>query len=184
VAVPVLFVGLLASKLSVSPPQDGAIILGLPPIFRVVHWALAALGSHAAGAQADLSNLLLHPVAIAAWVGMFATSLNLLPGGQLDGGHIVYAVNPRAHALVSRLTIVALLPLGWFFWLAWAVWAIVLRIFGRHPEIYDQTPLDRKRKILAVVALCILMLTFHWDPLPGASLRNYAGEIAAHFSKK
>ena len=184
VAVPVLFAGLMASKLAVSPPQGGTITLGLPLIFRVVHWALAALGSHAAGAQAELSRLLLHPVAIAAWVGMFATSLNLLPCGQLDGGHIVYAVNPRAHTLVSRLAIVALLPLGWFFWLAWAVWAIVLRIIGAHPEVYDQTPLDRKRKTLAVAALCILVLTFHWDPLPGASLKNYAGQVAEYFSKK
>jgi len=184
VAVPVLFAGLMASKLAVGPPQGGTITLGLPLIFRVVHWALAALGSDAAGAQAELSRLLLHPVAIAAWVGMFATSLNLLPCGQLDGGHIVYAVNPRAHTLVSRLAIVALLPLGWFFWLAWAVWAIVLRIIGAHPEVYDQTPLDRKRKTLAVAALCILVLTFHWDPLPGASLKNYAGQVAEYFSKK
>jgi len=184
VAVPVLFAGLQASKFSPASPEGGSITLGLPLIFRFVHWALAALGSHSAGAQADLSHLLLHPVAIAAWVGMFATSLNLLPGGQLDGGHIVYAVNPRAHALVTRLTVVALLPLGWFFWLAWAVWAIVLRIIGRHPEVHDQTPLDRKRKVLALVALCILALTFHWDPLPGASLKNYAGQVAEYFSKK
>jgi membrane-associated protease RseP (regulator of RpoE activity) len=184
VAVPVLFAGLMASKFSSHPPDDGAITLGLPLIFRLAHWILAALGSHTPAAQAGLSQLLLHPMAIAAWVGMFATSLNLLPGGQLDGGHIIYALRPQAHWLVSRLTIVAMLPLGWFYWAAWVVWAIVLRITRRHPEIEDQTPPDRGRKILALVALCILVLTFHWDPLPGASLRNVANEIAGHFSKK
>lgn len=184
VAVPVLVVGLMASKFSAAPAEDEAITLGLPLIFDVVHRAMAALGSHAPAAQADLSHLLLHPVAIAAWVGMFATALNLLPGGQLDGGHIIYALRPGAHTLISRLAIVAMLPLGWFYWAAWVVWAIVLRITGRHPEVHDPTPLDRKRKILAVAALCILVLTFHWDPLPGASLRNVAGEIAGHFSKK
>ena len=71
-------------------------------------------------------TVLLHPTAIAAWVGMFATSLNLLPGGQLDGGHIVFSISPRAHKFVSRLTILILLPMAYYLWMGWFVWAILL----------------------------------------------------------
>ncbi len=67
-------------------------------------------------AALPLSQVYLHPVAIAAWVGMFATALNLLPGGQLDGGHIVFSIAPRAHRWISRITIAALIPLAVYYW--------------------------------------------------------------------
>ena len=69
-------------------------------------------------------------------VGMLATSLNLLPGGQLDGGHIIFAVNPRLHRPVSMLSILVLLLLSWYFWAGWLLWAVVLRFTGsRHPDV-------------------------------------------------
>src|ERR1700742_698712 len=156
VAVPVLVSGLLHSKLLIGAAADAAkiaatkgpnvdgssIILGLPLIFHLIQWMLTALGSKAAVAQIALPNLYLHPIAVAAWAGMFATAMNLLPGGQLDGGHIVFAVNPRWHRPVSLLSIVVLLPLGWFYWTGWIIWAIVLRFTGHHPDVPTHPPLD------------------------------------------
>ena len=87
-------------------------------------------------AALPLNRVLLHPVAIAAWVGMFATSLNLLPGGQLDGGHIIFSSSPLAHKLVSRLTILILLPMAYYLWMGWFVWAILLQLSSlRHPQV-------------------------------------------------
>ncbi len=116
-----------------------------------------------------LSSLYLHPVAIAAWVGMFATSLNLLPGGQLDGGHIVFAVFPRAHKAISRITILVLIPLALFFWTGWLVWAVLLRISGmRHPSVPSTPEVDAGRRWLALGALFMLILTFSYIPISPA----------------
>jgi membrane-associated protease RseP (regulator of RpoE activity) len=135
-------------------------LLGFPLIFKLAHWTMAALGSHAAIAQAPVTALYLHPVAMAAWVGMLATSLNLLPGGQLDGGHIIFAVNLRLHRPISLLSILILLPLSWFCWAGWLLWAVVLRFTGsRHPDVPLMPPLDAKRRVLAFFALVMLALT-------------------------
>ena len=102
----------------------------------------------------SLGNLYLHPVGVAAWVGMFATALNLLPGGQFDGGHILYAIAPRAHKWVTRISIVALIPLGLFFWRGWLVWALILGFTGmRHPLVPSWPELDPARRWLALVAV-------------------------------
>ncbi len=70
----------------------------------------------------------LHPIAVAAWVGMFATSLNLLPGGQLDGGHILYLGLAAPASLVHDSTVFALVPLGKYFWTGWFLWAVMLGV--------------------------------------------------------
>ncbi len=101
VALAVLIYAMPHSKI-VAASVGNNIELGYPLIFRIV-WALRPLGGlHGVNA---LQHIYFPPIAIAAWVGMFATALNLLPGGQLDGGHIVFSVAPRAHRWVSRLTI-------------------------------------------------------------------------------
>ena len=76
------------------------------------------------------SDIYLHPVARAAWVGMFATALNLLPIGQLDGGHILYSFFPRRHRTISTVVCILLLPLGKF-WLGWLIWGVLLICWGR-----------------------------------------------------
>src|SRR3989442_3744003 len=98
---------------------------GYPLVFRVI-WAIIPTTSlHSSRA---LHSVYFPPTVIAAWVGMFATALNLLPGGQLDGGHIVFALAPRAHRVVSRLTILALIPMAIYVWLGWIVSPVLLRI--------------------------------------------------------
>ncbi len=165
VAVPVLIFALMASKpltgeAAAYASSDTSLTLGLPLIFKLTHWMMAALGSHAASMQVPVHGLYLHPMAMAAWVGMFATSLNLLPGGQLDGGHIIFALNPRLHRPISLLSIMVLLPLSWFYWVGWLLWAVVLRFTGgRHPDVPLLPPLDTKRRILAIFALIMLALT-------------------------
>jgi membrane-associated protease RseP (regulator of RpoE activity) len=108
----------------------------------------------------------LHPFALAAWVGLLATALNLLPLGQLDGGHILYASIGRwQHRLAWPLwTALASLTLVWPGWAAWSV--IVLVIGLRHPPVVDETtPLDPVRRALAWLALALLVLSFTPVPL-------------------
>ena len=153
-ALPVLLVALMASRPAAAQPTDSGLVLGFPLIFHLT-WSLM----HPHGAL-HLVQLSLSPVAIAAWVGMFATSLNLLPGGQLDGGHIVYALSPRSHKIVSRLTVLALVPLGVFCWAGWLIWAVLLLVsLLRHPHVPEYPPLDRKRKLLGWFALLMFALT-------------------------
>lgn len=149
-----------------APPAD--IQLGYPLVFHLVRKFLVAIDS-AHAIAVPLSRIYLHPVAIAAWVGMFATSLNLLPGGQLDGGHIVFAVSPRAHKIVSRVTILALIPLALFFWTGWLVWAVLLRLSGmRHPSVSVWPEISQGRRWLAVCGLLMLVLTFSYIPISSA----------------
>ena len=172
VAVPVLFVALLLSRPLTEQTANSELTLGLPWIFGLAHHLLASLGSQAPAALISPDKLYLHPVGVAAWVGMFATALNLLPGGQLDGGHIVFGLNPRWHRRVSFITIAALLPLSWFFSATWLLWAVVLRLTIGHPQVPQYPELDTKRKLLAVFALIMLVLTFAYAPLPGTGIHD------------
>ncbi|HEV3206629.1 MAG TPA: site-2 protease family protein [Terriglobales bacterium] len=174
VALTVLVIALPHSKSLPMATVGSDIEMGYPLIFRIVRAVLPG----AVGGSSSLHEMYFHPTAIAAWVGMFATALNLLPGGQLDGGHIVFAINPRAHRLVSRLTILALIPLAYYFWLGWLVWAILLRLSGmRHPLVAERPGVTGGRRWLAALAVLLLVLT--WTPAPFAhsSLSQVVKEI-------
>ncbi|HEY6272276.1 MAG TPA: site-2 protease family protein [Terriglobales bacterium] len=185
VAVPVLVVSLLYSKpLTLQPPENGWPVLGFPLIFDLVRWILAFLGSQSPAAHLSANHLYLAPTAIAAWVGMLATALNLLPGGQLDGGHIIFALNPRAHRWVSRSCILALLVFSWYLWVGWLVWAILLRITGsRHPVVPAEPGLGRGSRMLSLVAAILLLLTWMPAPLPGTTLPEAAKSISRGVSE-
>ena len=103
----------------------------------------------------------LHPVAFAGWLGMFFTALNLLPLGQLDGGHIVYAMFGSRHSLIARLFFFSLLPLG-FYWAGWWVWAFIVLVVGlKHPPVSDESvSLLRVHKVLGWLSILVLVLTF------------------------
>ncbi len=161
VAVPVLFWGLALSKPMPASAADSALQFGYPLIFTVVNHILAPFTQHAA----PLGALYLHPIAVAAWVGMFATALNLLPGGQLDGGHITYAVSPRAHKWVTRACILALLVVGKF-WPGWWLWAVILAFTGmRHPNVPPWPGIGTSRRWLSILAAVMLALTFVLAPV-------------------
>jgi membrane-associated protease RseP (regulator of RpoE activity) len=171
VAVPVLFVSLLLSKQLVVENTD--MPFGMPMIFYLAHWALAKLGVQAAAARLDFAHLTLHPTAIAAWVGMFATSMNLLPGGQFDGGHISFGLNQRTHRAISFLVIVVLIPLAVWFSATWLIWAIFLRLTIRHPPLLEYSELGKTRILLTVLAVLMLVLTFAYNPLPETGLLDF-----------
>jgi membrane-associated protease RseP (regulator of RpoE activity) len=140
-------------------------------IFQWMHRLLAWQSGADSVAALPLNHVLLHPCAIAAWVGMFATSLNLLPGGQLDGGHIVFSLAPRAHKFVSRLTILILLPMGYYLWAGWFLWAILLQLSSfRHPQVAELPRVSGVRVWLALFALAMLALTLTPAPFLHASV--------------
>ncbi len=145
--------------------------LGYPLIFHVAHRLLASMGLIHGAAAMPLDRVLLHPTAIAAWVGMLATSLNLLPGGQLDGGHIIFALAPRVHKFVSRLTILILLFMAYYLWTGWFLWAILLQVSSfRHPRVAEWPQVSGGRLWLAGFALLMLALTLTPAPLGHSSL--------------
>jgi len=161
VALPALAYGVLHAKVIPALGSDGNadLIFGVPLILKFMA-AVIRPDAHAA-------DLLLHPVGRAAWVGLFATALNLLPVGQLDGGHILRSVSQRAHWLVSLLLPLFLVGLGVYLWRGWLIWAMILlglRFFRTAP-IHDPTPLDPNRRLGAVVALLVFALCFMPSPL-------------------
>jgi membrane-associated protease RseP (regulator of RpoE activity) len=124
----------------------------------------------------------LHPFALAAWVGLFATALNLLPMGQLDGGHIVYAVAGRLHRRIAWPTWIAVCALS-VLWLGWLVLCfMVLVVMGlRHPPVLDaDQPLDPRRRRLALVALLLLVACFTPVPLATVPLESAPGVLVEH----
>lgn len=114
----------------------------------------------------------LHPMALGAWLGLFATALNLLPLGQLDGGHILYSVLGRWQRRVAIPLWLALAALGVLWW-GWWIWCVMVLLIGLfHPPVRDeQTPLDPKRRAIALLALLIFVLAFMPAPLDFIELR-------------
>lgn len=106
-----------------------------------------------------------HPIAFAAWIGLFVTALNLIPLGQLDGGHIIYAIVTKRYKTVNKISFFLLLLLG-ILWQGWFFWALIIFLFGfRHPSLIDElSPLDLKRKVIGAITIIIFLITF--IPIP------------------
>ncbi len=160
-AVPALAIGLVFSKVVPGTLEQSDIVLGDPPLV----WAFAKF----IWPDVAADHVLLHPVAFAAWVGLFASALNLLPVGQLDGGHIVFALAPEKHRRLSRVfTLLLLLGgwLGWYhpnlIWPGWLMWGGLLLLLGvRHPPVLDPYEgLDARRRWVAVIGLVVFLLCF------------------------
>jgi len=167
VAVSTLAGAMLLSKPLAPGMGPSDLQLGFPAIFHVVQRALQMIAPHHPIAWLPLRRIYFHPMAIAAWVGMFATALNLLPSSQLDGGHIVYALSPRAHRLVSWITVGVLIYLGHRY-VGWRVWAGLLVVMNVLTYRQRQAPefpmLPASRWVLGVLAAIMLALTFTISP--------------------
>lgn len=161
-AVPLTLVGLALSK-PLPVGSDAVMNIGYPPIFHLLYAVQR-------GWNAPLENVLLHPVAVAAWIGMLATALNLLTGGQLDGGHIVYALRPSLHGKITRISMAILLPLSIFFWPGWLIWVFGLWLTRRHPYVAEYPPLDVTRRRVAFLGLLMFVLTFTPAPFAGGGI--------------
>jgi membrane-associated protease RseP (regulator of RpoE activity) len=160
--------------LSLSHPQvfRGAALENEPGFPLAFHLAARILHINV-----PLESLSLHPIAVAGWVGMFATALNLLPGGQLDGGHILFSVFPKLHRWVSLAVVFALIPLAKYYWIGWLLWAVVLWLTSHHPSIPSRPEISAARKWVAVFAIAMLVLAFTRAPITGASGREKWPEI-------
>ncbi|MDZ7637612.1 MAG: site-2 protease family protein [Bryobacterales bacterium] len=155
--IPALLIGVSLSKVIPGIGHQGDLVFGTPPLLHYVQMLLFPGVSE--------RDILLHPMARAGLVGLLATALNLLPVGQLDGGHIVYAFLPRAHRWISRGFVFLLLPLG-FLWEGWFFWAALLFIFGlKHPPVYDLEDPGFPRRRVGLVALAIFLLCFTPTPV-------------------
>lgn len=159
-AVPALAIAIAASKVVPASQVESVLTFGNPPLAAML---IALLRPEVAP-----QDILLHPVGRAAWVGLFATALNLIPAGQLDGGHILYALASEKHRRVSVMVAFALIAMGTLsifarvFWEGWLMWGLLLLVFGfRHPMLLDRwEALDRGRRVWALVALAIFLLCF------------------------
>lgn len=166
VSLPLLIVGLAWSR-----PVAGSATLATPFAIRfagepvwlgngLTTWILATLFGPAPVGE---TLILLHPLALAGWLGLFVTALNLLPLGQLDGGHILYAMGPRLHLTVARLFMLALIPLG-FLWWGWWAWAALVYLIHRgrvgHPRVIQPGPgIGPVRGVLGWVLIVTFFLT-------------------------
>lgn len=169
--LPFLIAGVWMSKVVPGIESRGDLVFGTPLIlrlFELIRFHHVAVGS-----------IYLHPVARAAWVGLLATALNLLPIGQLDGGHVLYAFLGEKTRIWSRFAVAILAVLGLFqlftsaykMGYMWLFWSIFLLIFGmRHPTIVDPSPVGRIRGWLGLLALGIFILSFTAAPIRTAGL--------------
>ena len=163
-------IGMWLSKPLPDNPVPPLIAFGEPWSIRIVHFALAGLRP----GLPSFEMAVRHPVLIAGWVGLFITALNLIPAGQLDGGHILYAVWPKIHRPTTLIFAVVLVLCGVFFWVGWLLWGLLLLIPAmRHPKVSFEEPLDPWRKTLAVMALMLFALTLSLQPFLGSSILHY-----------
>jgi membrane-associated protease RseP (regulator of RpoE activity) len=166
VAVPITIVGLLLSR-----PAGAA----SPPALIQFHqpWTITLLGRMLAAwfpQVPRLDQMLPHPILIASWVGLLVTSLNLIPAGQLDGGHILYAISPQWHRRMTFAVPVLLLVMGATLWTGWVLWGVILLLpVMRHPHVPYFPQLPARYRWLGVLALAILLLTFLPAPFAGVS---------------
>lgn len=156
VALPFLMAGVDLSHACPGGQASASFVFGTPWLLRLFE-ALRFPGVHS-------GDICLHPVAMAAWAGLLATAINLLPVGQLDGGHIVYALfGKNIHTLFSWGVILSLAVGGLFYW-PWWFWSVAMFLFRRHPLIFDSQPLGARRQAIAIVGLILLVLSF--SPIP------------------
>lgn len=159
VSIPVILIGLKLSTVTVIGGGESAITLGEPLLFKLLSWL-------ALGPMTPEENVILHPVAFAGWIGLLVTALNLIPVGQLDGGHVAYALFPEYQRYISLGSIGLLVICGVVFWTGWLLWAVLLVFLGwRHPPPFEfWVPLDRRRRVLGIITIVVFGLTF--SPAP------------------
>jgi membrane-associated protease RseP (regulator of RpoE activity) len=159
VCLPVLYLGVLEATVLPSSPDSTGIFLGEPLLFQGMVRLMR-------GEIADGMTLSLGPLGLAAWFGLFMTALNLMPIGQLDGGHVTYSLLPRWAGTISRIAswvCVALI----YFGPNWIVWSILVRLLGRQhpPTLNDHAPAGRGRAWLGILSLVVFAVCFVPNPI-------------------
>lgn len=167
IALGAIILGLRWSDIAPLDTSQGGIDLGN----SIVFWSVARV---VLGVDPNTVNVNLHPTAFAGWIGLLVTALNLLPVGQLDGGHVVYSLfGPRAHRVISRLVwlgclLMAVIPylLHLEFWPGWLLWFALVLVLGLgHPSTLDMdTGLHGMRRLSAWATILLFIVTF--SPVP------------------
>jgi Zn-dependent protease len=164
VAVPTAVLGMLLSKSTGVYPVPTLLHFEQPLTITLLNHTLRAIDP---GLPA-IGHSLPHPILLASWIGFFVTSLNLIPAGQLDGGHILFAISPKWHRVMSYAVPVLLLGMGLTLWAGWLLWGAVLLLpVMRHPYLPYFPELTGGHRWLGWLALALLALTFL--PAPFAS---------------
>ena len=159
VALPMLILGLYLSPVTPSIGM-GSINFGSSLILNLCSQLVLGVDP----SSPDI-NIHLHPIAFAGWIGMLVTALNLMPVGQLDGGHIIYAFTPGKHSAIGKIFFAGLFPLG-YFWSGWFFWAAMIALMGfkTAPLKEDVEKVELTHKVLACISMAIFVLTF--IPIP------------------
>ena len=156
IAVPALIIGLLLSDVVEKSNIQGALILGDSILMKILTWI-----THPK--LMDTQDIMLHPIAFAGWIGLLVTMLNLLPIGQLDGGHVAYAMLGKKQRLIGQIAFIFLIPLS-FLSINWLIWGLLLLILMRsvkHPPIQDiHIPLSDTDKRIGYICLLIFIVCF------------------------
>jgi membrane-associated protease RseP (regulator of RpoE activity) len=162
VTIPLLLYGLALSPVEPLPSQGGYILEGNSLLYLGAKYLI-----HGQILPGDGLDVMLHPMAFAAWFGLLVTAFNLLPVGQLDGGHVIFTLVGDKIRYVGTLFVASLLVMGVALWQGWFTWAILIFLLGmgHPPPLNDITPLDGKRKLLALLTILIFVLVFVPVPL-------------------
>ena len=156
IAVPALIIGLFLSDIVEKSDIQGALILGDSILMKILTWV-----THPELMESQ--DIMLHPIAFAGWIGLLVTMLNLLPIGQLDGGHVAYAMLGEKQKLIGQAAFILLVPLS-FLSMNWLVWGLLLLLLMRtvkHPPIHDiHIPLSESDKRIGYICLLIFILCF------------------------
>lgn len=156
-----LFALIVGLQLSTVVDRTGSfgLQLGEPLLLKFMAWLII-------GSLPPQADVVLHPIAFAAWFGLFVTSLNLIPIGQLDGGHVAYALWGKRQWTMAFAVVPILIVLGFVGWPGWFIWAFMAGIWGLgHPPVMDpHVPLGRGRTIVGWIAFAVFVLTF--APVP------------------
>ena len=156
IAVPALIIGLLLSDVVEKSNNQGALILGDSILMKILTWI-----THPK--LMDTQDIMLHPIAFAGWIGLLVTMLNLLPIGQLDGGHVAYAMLGKKQRLIGQIAFIFLIPLSVLSinWLIWGLLLLILMRSVKHPPIQDiHIPLSDTDKRIGYICLLIFIVCF------------------------
>ena len=156
IAVPALLVGLKLSTVVEKVDINNAIMLGDSLLMNLLTWV-------AYPNLLDTQDIMLHPMAFAGWIGLLVTMFNLLPIGQLDGGHVAYAMLGKKQNIIGKISFLALIPLSFISlnWLFWGVLLFFLMRSAKHPPINDiNIPLSKFNKRIGYICLVIFILCF------------------------
>lgn len=154
IAIIVIVIGVQTSSVEQLPSESGGVFFGESLLFQFITYAVK-------GPIAEGSTLFISSVAFAGWVGILVTMFNLLPFGQLDGGHIAYALVGRWQKNLAHLVMLGLVALSfyWFGWILWILLGFLLRP-GHPPTVMDELPIGKWRKLVGVISVIAFVLCF------------------------